>query len=438
MKIKDFTEKYSLFNRHSESVVISGLLNNTAGIEEVLLQLRTEDFYCDLHRKIFACIVDLHQKGVSIDPIIVFEELEKNDKSRKVSTDFDVNGYIETISTYTMIGTILQTHCSIIRDCSVRRSILKFIDAIGQSVVDKSTDLVALIDTIQSKANSLERNYKNKNFLIGKDLIKNYENRKEDSHILSGFSGVDNIINGFKKGDYVIVGARPSVGKTTFALNIASNLCKQGVSVGFFTLEVVSDFIAMTLISINSGVEFYKINKKSLMDENELQKCEKACSKIKNYSIVVDNTPNILIHDLKSKARKMKKEYGVEIIFIDYIGLISVEYNNTPRFEQVLFLSRNIRALAIELEIPIIVLSQLNREAQGKAPNLANLRESGSLEQDADIVIFLHREDEEQQDNDEEVRKVKVIVAKNRHGATGNATMDFVSRYTKFVDLGGG
>ncbi|WP_215538080.1 replicative DNA helicase [Borreliella bavariensis] len=435
LKIKDFTEKYGLFNRHSESVVISGLLNNTVGIEEVSLQLRTEDFYCDLHRKIFACIVDLHQKGLSIDPIIVFEELEKNSKSSKVSTDFDINSYIETLSKYTMIGSILENHCSIIRDCSVRRSIIEFANSVNQAALNKSTDLVALIDTIQSKVNSLELNYKNKNFLTGKDLVKNYENRKEDNYILSGFSGVDNIINGFKKGDYVIVGARPSVGKTTFALNIASNLCKQGVSVGFFTLEVVSDFIAMTLMSINSGVEFHKINRKSLMDENERQKCVKACSKLENYPIVVDNAPNILIHDLKSKARKMKKEYGVEIIFIDYIGLISVEYNNTPRFEQVSFLSRNMRALAIELEIPIIVLSQLNREAQGKAPNLANLRESGSLEQDADIVIFLHREDEEQQDNDKEVRKVKVIVDKNRHGATGTVSMDFDSKCTKFVDL---
>ncbi|MBB6043452.1 DnaB-like helicase C-terminal domain-containing protein (plasmid) [Borreliella yangtzensis] len=171
------------------------------------------------------------------------------------------------------------------------------------------------------------------------------------------------------------------------------------------------------------------------MDKNERQKCVKACSKIENYPIVVDNTPNIPIHDLKSKARKMKKD-GVEIIVIDYIGLISVEYNNTPRFEQVAFLSRNLRALAIELEIPIIVLSQLNREAQGKAPNLANLRESGSLEQDADMVIFLHREDEEQkdndgqqqQDNDKEPRKIKVIVDKNRHGATGATTMGFVPK----------
>ncbi|WP_210377327.1 DnaB-like helicase C-terminal domain-containing protein [Borreliella garinii] len=435
LKIKDFTEKYGLFNRHSESVVISGLLNNTVEIEKVLLHLRPEDFYCDLYRKIFVCIVDLHQKGVSIDPSIVFEDLEKNSKSRKVSTDFDANEYIETLSKCTMIGSILETHCNIVRNCSARRSIIEFANSVNQAAIDKSTDLVALIDNIQNKANSLELSYKNKNLLTGIDLIKNLRNRKESSAIHSGFSGLDNIIKGFKKGDYVIFGARPGVGKTTFALNIANNLCKQNRSVGFFSIEVVSNSITMSLVSINSGVEYDKIENNSLMNENERDIYEKTCSKIENYFIVVDNTPNIRIHDLKAKARKMKKYYGVEIIFIDYIGLISVEHNNTPRFEQVSFLSRNIRALAIELEIPIIVLCQLNREAEGRAPNLANLRESGSLEQDADIVIFLHRENEEQQDSYKEVRKVKIIVAKNRHGATGTVTMGFKPKSTKFVNL---
>nr|WP_301409888.1 DnaB-like helicase C-terminal domain-containing protein [Borreliella japonica]WKC88552.1 DnaB-like helicase C-terminal domain-containing protein [Borreliella japonica] len=174
----------------------------------------------------------------------------------------------------------------------------------------------------------------------------------------------------------------------------------------------------------------------SFMNENERRICDKACSKLENFSFYIENTHNIKIHELKAQARKMKKNFGVEIIFIDYIGLISLENNNIPRFEQVAFLSRNIRALALELEIPIIVLCQLNREAQGKAPNLANLRESRSLEQDADIVIFLHRENEEQQeDNDEEVRKVKVIVDKNRHGATGIVTMGFVTKSTKFMNL---
>ncbi|WP_215536372.1 DnaB helicase C-terminal domain-containing protein [Borreliella bavariensis] len=296
-----------------------------------------------------------------------------------------------------------------------------------------------LVDNVQNNASSLDTSRRNKNLSSARDMSKKFKNRKESSAIPSGFSSLDKIIKGFKKSNFVVIGSRPSVGKTSFVLNIASNLCQQNRRVGFFTLEVSDYSLFTSLVAINSGVEYDKLEDKSLMDENERQKCVKACSKLENFSFYIENTHNIQIHQLKAEARKMKKDYGVEIIFIDYISLISVEHNNTPRYEQVAFLSRNIRALANELEIPIIVLSQLNREAEGKAPNLTNLRESGSLEQDADIVIFLHREYEEQQeDNDEEVRKVKVIVAKNRHGAIGIATIGFEPKYTKFMDVGVG
>ncbi len=187
---------------------------------------------------------------------------------------------------------------------------------------------------------------------------------------------------------------------------------------------------------MNVGVEYHKICNKILMDENERLMCDKAYSKIQNFTMLVDNTHGIHIHELKSKARKMKKDYGVQIIFIDYISLISVAQNNTPRFEQVAFLSKNLRELALELEIPIIVLSQVTRNAEGRESSLANLRESGALEQDADTVIFLHREkNEEPQDNYAGVRKVKVIVAKIGR-VKPVLQLGFVPKYTRFVDLG--
>ncbi|WP_420025762.1 DnaB-like helicase C-terminal domain-containing protein [Borreliella valaisiana] len=152
-------------------------------------------------------------------------------------------------------------------------------------------------------------------------------------------------------------------------------------------------------MSMNAEVEYYKICNNSLMNENERQMCNEAHAKLKNFSICVDDTHGIQIHELKAQARKMKKDYGVEIIFIDHIRLISVDQNNIPCFEQVAFLSRNMRALVLELEIPIIVLSQVNSSAEGREPSLANLGESESLEQDADIIIFLHRENEEYEVN---------------------------------------
>ncbi|WP_234932108.1 DnaB-like helicase C-terminal domain-containing protein [Borreliella garinii] len=393
-------------------------------------------------------MVNLHQKGVSIDPIIVLDDLVKNNKSNGPFFDFKVREYVETISTYATVDAIVETHCNIIRDCSVRRAVISMVDSIARLATDRSVGLETLLDNVQNRVNLLEISYKSKSLSssdavdIAHAINSDIQNRNftENDYISSGFVGLDRIIKGFKKSSLVIVGARPSVGKTAFALNIANNLClNQGSSVGFFTLEVSSKSIVVRLMAMNSGVEYHKICNNILMNENERLMCDKAYSKFKNFKMRVDETCNIDIHELKSKARKMKKDYGVEIIFIDYISLIFVAQNNTPRYEQVAFLSKNLRALALALElgIPIIVLSQLTRSAEGKEPSLANLRESGAIEQDADTVIFLHRENEELQDDCEEVRKVKVIVAKNRDGHTGVVTMDFVSKYTRFVDYFG-
>lgn len=336
-----------------------------------------------------------------------------------------------------------------------------------------------LVDNVQNNANSLEFSYKNKNFLTGKDLIENYENRKEISYksksssssdvvdiarviisdiqnrnftesdyISSGFVGLDKIINGFKKSNFVVIGSKTSVGKSAFALNIVNNLCQQNRSVGFFTLEDPSENYMTRLMAMNSRVEFHKIYS-NRMDENERLKCNKAFSKIKNFKMYIKGASVMTIHELKAHAREMKEYYGVEIIFIDRIDLISTLHNNIPQFplfEEIADLSRNIRALAKELEIPIIVLCPLYWCDEGREPSLADLGKMESLEQDADMVILLHRENEEQQDNDEqqqqdneeEVRKIKVIVAKNRERCTGIVTMDFVPKYTKFVDVGVG
>lgn len=444
---KNIGKKYILSNRDSENIVIGSLLNNTAQIEKVLLYLSPEDFDFDVNRKIFSCMVNLHQKGVSIDPIIVLDALVKNNKSNRPFFDFEVREYVETISTYATVDTVVETHCNIIRDCSMRRTVIGMVDDIARLATDGSVGLETLFDNVQNRVNLIENRYISKSLSsidpgdIVRAISSNIQNRNftENNYISSGFVGLDKIIKGFKKSNLVIVGARPGVGKTAFALNIINNLClNQGSSVGFFTLEMSSESIMVRLIAMNSGVEYDKIRNNILMDDNERLRCVKACSKIENFKMRIDETCRIDIHELKFKARKMKKDYGVEIILLDYIGLISVAQNNTPRYEQVAFLSQNLRELARELEIPIIALSQLTRSAEGKEPNLANLRESGALEQDADAVIFLHRENEGLQDDCEEVHKVKVIVAKNRNGHTGVVTMDFVSRYTRFVDLGGG
>ncbi|WP_420025383.1 DnaB-like helicase C-terminal domain-containing protein (plasmid) [Borreliella yangtzensis] len=220
-----------------------------------------------------------------------------------------------------------------------------------------------MVDNVQNNANSLDISNKNKNLSSARDMSKKFQNGKESSAIPSGFSGLDKIIKGFKKSNFVVIGSKSSVGKSDFALNIVNNLCQQNRSVEFFSIEVSGEDLMTRFMAINAGVESRKICNNRLMDENERQKCGKAYSKIKNFKMYIKGASVIGIYELKAHARKMKEYYGVEIIFIDRIGLISVEHAHLPRFDQIADLSRNIRALANEIDIPIIVLCQLDSSA---------------------------------------------------------------------------
>ncbi|WP_421136375.1 DnaB-like helicase N-terminal domain-containing protein (plasmid) [Borreliella yangtzensis] len=285
---KDIIEKFNLSNLDSESIVIGSLLNNTVEIEEVILYLRPEDFSGTVNQKVFACMIDLHQKGLSIDPNIVLEELEKERKSNKFFSDFEVNEFVDNVSKYAMTGPILETHCKTIRDNSVRRAIVEFGNSVSQAGFDKSKDLVVLIDNIQNKANSLSTTRKNKKLLTTRDLLEKLENRFKNRNFTKnnslgiGFTNLDNAMGSLGESNFVVIGASPNVDRTAFALNIANNLCKQNRSVGFFSLESPHESIPLKLISINAGVEYHKICNNSLMDENERQMYHEAHAKLKN------------------------------------------------------------------------------------------------------------------------------------------------------------
>lgn len=260
----------------------------------------------------------------------------------------------------------------------------------------------------------------------------------ENLILRSGFRDLDAIIQGFRESNFVVIGARPSVGKTAFALNIAHNIClEQNLSVGWFTYEMTSKSVTRRLLSMNSGVEYNKlIDNISSLNKSELKAYRKSVSEVSNFSFWINSVWGTDIHELEDKARQMKLNHDVKIIFIDYINLIPVSQDNIPRFEQVAFLSRNIRSLALELGIPIIVVSQVSRSAEVVEPSLATLGESAALQWHADIVIFLHQEREKRKGRNSskgnDATKVKVIVAKNRNGYIGIANLGFTPKTIKF------
>ena len=233
---------------------------------------------------------------------------------------------------------------------------------------------------------------------------------------------------GFQNSEFIVIGARPSVGKTAFALTIAANMAiRQKIPVGFFSLEMSAMAIMQRLLSMEARLDSQRM-RTGMLSPADFSRITEACSRLYDAPLYISDSPDLKLLDLRAQARRMKSKQDVKIIFVDYITLIGSENRDLPRHEQIAEISRSLKALARELALPVIALSQVRRETEGKKPTLADLRESGSIEQDADVVIFIHTEDLKA-----EVREISV--AKQRNGPVGDIQLSFLSRYTKFEPL---
>ena len=253
----------------------------------------------------------------------------------------------------------------------------------------------------------------------------------------SGFADLDSMTSGFQDSELIIIGARPSVGKTAFALNLASHMAlRERMPVCFFSLEMSDLSLTNRILSSEARIDSEKV-KSGLIKPSDIQSLMDAASRIYDAPMYIVDVPNIKLLDLRSLARRMKSEKSVKVIFIDYLTLITHENSDLPRWEQISSISRSLKALARELRIPVIALSQLKREAEGKQPSLADLRESGSIEQDADMIMFLHREREidKRQDERSPYIPTDLLVAKHRNGPVGKVSLLFFNKYTRFESL---
>ena len=239
--------------------------------------------------------------------------------------------------------------------------------------------------------------------------------------------------SGFQKSEFIIIGARPSIGKTALALSMAANIAiKQGISAGFFSLEMSDMALMQRLVASEARINSSHL-RSGMFKMSDFSKLTEAASRIYEAPLYIDDTPNMKLLQIRSTARRLKAQEDVQILFIDYIGLIEPENKGrTPRHEQVGEISRSLKALARELEVPIICLSQVGRQSEGEPPKLSDLRESGSIEQDADVVMFLHRDRMGSEDEPGSDRKTELIVAKQRNGPVGKVELVFVPQYTKF------
>ncbi len=419
-------------DKETENAVLGAVLLNGELIDEVLQILKPEDFYHTASQRIFQAMIDLSLEGVKIDLISVTDQLQKVGKLEAVGGPGKVARLTDSIP----ISANIVYYSQIIKGLSQRRKIYNLSAELKKQIFDPTHDSRELIEYAEQKifeiaGQNIVSSYTTSDSVLT-DAVKKVEQwhveRGKLSGIPSGFYQLDDITDGFQNAEFIVIGARPSVGKSSIVLNMTTNLIlRKNLRVGFFSLEMPAIHLMIRMFSSEARVDSFKIKRGNMLDE-DFKRIMDIVNKIYGTKLFINDTSNIRLLDLRSQARRMKSKEDIIILFIDYISLITPENRNIPRHEQIAEVSRSLKALAKELNIPVIAVSQLRREVEGRRPTIADLRESGSLEQDADVIILLHRENEE--DN-----IIEVIIAKQRNGPRGMVKMKFIPEYTRFEKL---
>ena len=424
-------------NIEAEQATLGAILLDWDAVGSVITHLRAESFYSLQHQTIFKAILSLYNKGQRGDILTITEELRQTGK-------LDAAGgvaYVASLPDHVPTSSNIEYYAQLVKDDFNRRELIKISSSAISAAHDDTKPSRTTLEDTQNKLFALAESDQTQPLLSMPELVsdtfsiieKHLYNQDAYTGVPSGFAALDSMTSGFHNSEMIIIGARPSMGKTALALSMIHHIAIQKkIPTGIFSLEMSYTQIGQRLITQIARIAGHKI-RSGLMTNNDFQRLQDAAGVLYDAPICIADTPNMKMLDLRAMARKMKQQYQVQIIFIDYIGLITSEnYNsNTPRHEQVSEISRSLKSLARELNIPIVALCQVSRDSEGKEPTLANLRDSGSIEQDADVVMFIHRE-RKATDNKDEAIEAKILLAKQRNGPIGNVDLIFLPQYAKF------
>jgi replicative DNA helicase len=429
-----------------EEAVLGAMLLEKHAPEKVLDIIKAETFYMDGHQEIFKAIKTLYEAGNPVDILTVTEELKKQSKLDIVGGAY----YITKLTNRVSSAANIEYHARILIQKYIQRELIRIAGDIGRDAFEDSADAFELLDDAERtlfaiKDETIKKNYSTIEDLLNK-AIKQIESLKTHQEGLigvpSGFTQLDRITSGWQNSDLIILAGRPGMGKTAFVLTIARNAAvdyKKPVAI--FSLEMSSIQLVTRLISGETSLESDKLKTGNLR-EDEWQQLNSKIQPLADAPIFIDDTPALSIFDLKAKARRLKKHHDISMIIIDYLQLMRGEdRNNGNREQEISFISRSLKELAKELDIPVIALAQLSREVEkrnNKMPILSDLRESGSLEQDADMVGFIYRPEyygiNEDENGTDMAGVAQLFIAKHRNGPTGFANMRFKGQYARFED----
>jgi len=455
-KIPNVSAQYADLGRippqlvHVEQAVLGAILLEKDALVEVLDILNPDVFYKEEHKEIYRSIIKLFEETKPIDILTVTQDLRSREKLEYVGGAF----YISELTNSVASSANIEFHSRLLVEKFILRELIRISSDIQQQAFDDATDVFTLLDKSENdlfsvSQGNLKGSYKPMSTLISESILSIEEIAKNSqtvgiSGVATGFTGLDRFTSGWQASDLIILASRPGMGKTSFALTMARNAAIDfGKSVAVFSLEMSSIQLVNRLIAAEAELDSEKLRSGNLAD-HEWAQLHSRIDQLSKAKIFIDDTPGINVFELRAKCRRLKSQHKIDIIFVDYLQLMNAhsdQRKNMNREQEISAISRALKGMAKDLKVPVIALSQLSREVERrtvKKPMLSDLRESGSIEQDADQVLFIYRPDYYEGAEDENQNPVngiaEIIIAKNRHGKTGKVELKWIGKYAKFAN----
>jgi replicative DNA helicase len=440
---EQFLEKPLPSSTESERVILGAILLDNSLASQAIELLKPDDFYSLAHRRIFSAIISLFERGSKIDPILLGEELKKDNAVESVGGVATITNLTYGLPHFSNIS----TYAKVVREKSVVRNLIKACNQITAEALTEEDEATAILDRAEQMIFALAEERTRQGFshvkpIAHEVLEKVQEFARRETHALTGlatgFRDFDSMTSGLQKTDLVIIAARPSMGKTSLCLTLAQNAAiYENAVVAVFSLEMSKEQLVMRMLSSEAKVDAHRF-RNGFLTTDEWGRLGNAIQTLETAKIFIDDTPGISVLEMRAKARRLATEQKqIDLIIVDYLQLMSGGKRIESRQQEVAQISRELKALAKEINVPVVALSQLSRAPEARTdhrPQLSDLRESGSIEQDADLVAFIYRE-EQYNATEENIGQAEIIIAKQRNGPTGTVRMAFIKEFTRFESI---
>jgi len=440
-----YGERRPPYSEDAEQAVLSAMLIDQDAVMRAVEHVNDTMFYAERHRRIFRAMISIAERGGVVDALTVSEELTRHGELEAAGGKDYLGFLIDVVPTAANVG----YHAEIVREKAILRRLIEVSTTIVQAAFEGKASPTELLDEAESRIFQVAQQQTRDGFTRIKELLWPTMERiealqrggKTVTGVATGFGDLDEMTSGFQPSELIIVAARPSMGKTAFTLNVAQHAAiEHNVPVAFFSLEMSKESLVQRMLTSEARIDAQRL-RKGLLRDDDFPRLARAAGILSSAPVWIDDTPGMTLLEMRSKARRLKADSGIGLVVVDYLQLMSGPTNSESRQQEVSQISRGLKALAKELAVPVVALSQLSRAPEqrtgdNKRPQLSDLRESGAIEQDADLIMFLYRQEfydgPVDKDGNSLEGKAEVIVGKQRNGPTGIVNLFFHKQYTRF------